>query len=38
MVDENGKATLYDGRTGESFDAKITVGYTYILKLIHLVD
>jgi DNA-directed RNA polymerase subunit beta len=38
MVDENGKATLYDGRTGESFDSKITVGYTYILKLIHLVD
>ena len=38
MVDDNGKATLYDGRTGESFDSKITVGYTYILKLIHLVD
>jgi len=38
MVDENGKATLYDGRTGEAFDSKITVGYTYILKLIHLVD
>jgi len=38
MVDENGKATLYDGRTGESFDSKITVGYTYRLKLIHLVD
>ncbi len=38
MIDENGKATLYDGRTGESFDSKITVGYTYILKLIHLVD
>ncbi len=38
MVDENGKATLYDGRTGESFDSKITVGFTYILKLIHLVD
>ena len=32
------KDTLYDGRTGESFDSKITVGYTYILKLIHLVD
>ena len=38
MVDENGKATLCDGRTGESFDSKITVGFTYILKLIHLVD
>ncbi len=38
MVDENGKATLYDGRTGDSFDSKITVGFTYILKLIHLVD
>ena len=38
LVDDDGKATLYDGRTGESFDSKITVGYTYILKLIHLVD
>ena len=38
LVDENGKAHLYDGRTGEKFDSKITVGYTYILKLIHLVD
>ena len=38
LVNEDGKATLYDGRTGEAFDAKITVGYTYILKLIHLVD
>jgi DNA-directed RNA polymerase subunit beta len=38
MIDENGKATLYDGRTGEAFDSKITVGYAYILKLIHLVD
>ena len=38
LVDENGKATLYDGRTGEPFDSKITVGYSYILKLIHLVD
>ena len=38
LVDEDGKATLYDGRTGEKFDSKITVGYTYILKLIHLVD
>ncbi len=38
MVDEDGKTMLYDGRTGEAFDAKITVGYAYILKLIHLVD
>ena len=38
LVNEDGKATLYDGRTGEPFDAKITVGFTYILKLIHLVD
>ena len=38
LVDEDGKATLFDGRTGEAFDSKITVGYTYILKLIHLVD
>ena len=38
MIDEDGKATLYDGRTGEAFDSKITVGYGYILKLIHLVD
>ena len=30
--------TLYDGRTGEPFDRKVTVGYKYILKLHHLVD
>ena len=30
LVDEDGKTTLYDGRTGEAFDSKITVGYTYI--------
>jgi DNA-directed RNA polymerase subunit beta len=35
---ENGKITLYDGRTGEPFDQKITVGYMYMLKLAHLVD
>ena len=35
---EDGKTTLYDGFTGEPFGAKITVGYLYILKLIHLVD
>jgi DNA-directed RNA polymerase subunit beta len=33
-----GKVTLYDGRTGEPFDGKITVGYMYIMKLLHLVD
>ena len=38
MIDEDGKTKLYDGRTGEAFDSKITVGYAYILKLIHLVD
>jgi len=38
LVGEDGKTTLYDGRTGEAFDSKITVGYSYILKLIHLVD
>ena len=35
---ENGKTVLYDGRTGEPFDQKVTVGYTYMLKLAHLVD
>ncbi|MBE3587516.1 MAG: DNA-directed RNA polymerase subunit beta [Thermoanaerobacteraceae bacterium] len=35
---ENGKITLYDGRTGEPFDNPITVGYIYMLKLAHLVD
>jgi len=35
---EDGKITLYDGYTGEPFDQKITVGYIYIMKLIHLVD
>ena len=38
MIDEDGKTKLYDGRTGEAFESKITVGYAYILKLIHLVD
>ena len=33
-----GKATLYDGRTGEAFDNEITVGYIYMLKLTHLID
>ena len=34
----DGKTVLYDGRTGDPFDAKITVGYMYVLKLHHLVD
>jgi len=34
----DGKTVLYDGRTGEPFDNKITVGYMYMLKLHHLVD
>ena len=33
-----GKSTLYDGRTGELFDQPVTVGYIYMLKLIHLVE
>ncbi|SMC29149.1 DNA-directed RNA polymerase subunit beta [Clostridium acidisoli DSM 12555] len=36
--DEDGKTWLYDGRTGEAFDSRVTVGYMYILKLAHLVD
>jgi len=35
---ENGKAVLYDGRTGDKFDQRVTVGYIYMLKLHHLVD
>jgi DNA-directed RNA polymerase subunit beta len=35
---EDGKITLYDGYSGETFDQKITVGYIYIMKLIHLVE
>ena len=35
---EDGKTTLYDGRTGEKFDNRVTVGYMYYLKLHHLVD
>ncbi len=38
LVDQAGKAYLYDGRTGERFDKPITVGYIYMLKLVHLVD
>ena len=35
---KSGQVTLYDGRTGEPFDRKVTVGYKYMLKLHHLVD
>ncbi|NNC76172.1 MAG: DNA-directed RNA polymerase subunit beta, partial [Acidimicrobiia bacterium] len=38
LVSRIGKAQLYDGRSGEPYDSPITVGYVYILKLIHLVD
>lgn len=38
MVDENGKAQLFDGRSGEPFPYPVSVGYMYILKLHHLVD
>ncbi len=38
LVNTEGKATLYDGRTGEPYDSPVTVGYMYILKLSHLVD
>ena len=37
-LDPQGKSWLYDGRTGERFDNKVTVGYVYFLKLHHLVD
>ena len=37
-VAEDGKSVLYDGRTGEAFDQRVTVGYPYYLKLHHLVD
>lgn len=36
--DSSGQVTLIDGRSGETFDRKVTVGYIYILKLHHLVD
>ncbi|GAB3910793.1 DNA-directed RNA polymerase subunit beta [Kibdelosporangium lantanae] len=38
MVQENGKAVLLDGRSGEPFPYPVAVGYMYILKLLHLVD
>jgi DNA-directed RNA polymerase subunit beta len=37
-LDTSGQMTLVDGRTGETFDRKVTVGYIYMLKLHHLVD
>ena len=37
-LSEDGKTVLYDGRTGEPFDRRVTVGYMYMLKLHHLVD
>src|SRR5438552_2999867 len=38
IVNESGKAVLYDGLSGEPFEQKVTVGYIYMLKLSHLVD
>mgnify|MGYP000350844776 FL=1 len=37
-MDDSGQVTLYNGRTGDKFDRKVTVGYMYMLKLNHLVD
>lgn len=37
-LDRAGQVTMYDGRTGEAFDRKVTIGYIYMLKLHHLVD
>jgi DNA-directed RNA polymerase subunit beta len=37
-LEQSGQATLYDGRTGEPFDDKVTVGAMYVMKLHHLVD
>jgi DNA-directed RNA polymerase subunit beta len=37
-LSEDGKTILYDGRTGEPFENRVTVGYMYMLKLAHLVD
>src|SRR5207244_8737373 len=38
LVDEVGKARLFDGRSGQPFEEPVTVGVAYILKLLHLVD
>ncbi len=37
-LDDDAKMVLYDGRTGEAFDHRVTVGYMYMLKLTHMVD
>jgi len=37
-LESSGQSTVYDGRTGEAFDRKVTMGYIYMLKLHHLVD
>jgi DNA-directed RNA polymerase subunit beta len=37
-MDPDGKTVLYDGRTGEKFDERITVGVMYMIKLVHMVD
>jgi DNA-directed RNA polymerase subunit beta len=38
VIDDQGKARLFDGRTGEPYDEPVAVGQVYILKLLHLVD
>jgi DNA-directed RNA polymerase subunit beta len=38
LIGADGKATLYNGRTGDPYDNQISIGYVYILKLAHLVD
>jgi DNA-directed RNA polymerase subunit beta len=38
LVDEVGKAVLFDGRSGQPYEERVTVGVSYILKLLHLVD
>jgi DNA-directed RNA polymerase subunit beta len=38
LVGKDGKARLFDGRSGEPYEVPVTVGYVYILKLAHLVD
>jgi DNA-directed RNA polymerase subunit beta len=38
LVDDEGKAVLFDGRSGEPFEERVAVGYIYIMKLLHLVD
>ncbi len=37
-MDTSGKTALFDGKTGEAFEQKVTVGYIYMMKLSHLVD